>query len=43
MNAQERAEVYGLLVVDRGWPMERYESWLTKTLVDQLLGADRPP
>jgi AcrR family transcriptional regulator len=30
-------EVYGLLVVDRGWPPERYERWLTETLVDQLL------
>ena len=30
-------ELYGLLVVDRGWPPERYEMWLTKTLVDQLL------
>jgi AcrR family transcriptional regulator len=34
-------EVYGLLVTDRAWPVERYESWLTRTLVDQLL-ADRP-
>jgi AcrR family transcriptional regulator len=32
-------EVYGLLVVDRGWPRERYETWLTQTLVDQLLAA----
>jgi hypothetical protein len=30
-------ELYGLLVVDRGWPPERYEAWLTETLVDQLL------
>lgn len=30
-------EVYGLLVVDRGWPIGRYESWLAGTLVDQLL------
>jgi AcrR family transcriptional regulator len=30
-------EVYGLLVVDRQWPTERYETWLTQTLVDQLL------
>jgi len=30
-------EVYRLLVVDRRWPRERYETWLTKTLVDQLL------
>jgi TetR/AcrR family transcriptional regulator, regulator of autoinduction and epiphytic fitness len=32
-------EVYGLLVVDRGWPPERYEAWLTQMLVDQLVAA----
>jgi AcrR family transcriptional regulator len=32
-------EVYGLLVVDRGWSPERYEAWLTDTLVDQLLAG----
>ncbi len=30
-------ELYRLLVVDRDWPPERYERWLTETLVDQLL------
>jgi hypothetical protein len=30
-------EVYGLLVIDRGWPSERYERWLTGILIDQLL------
>ena len=30
-------ELYGLLVVDRGWKAERYRPWLTATLVDQLL------
>ena len=30
-------EVYGLLVVDRGWRPERYEAWLTDTLISQLL------
>jgi TetR/AcrR family transcriptional regulator, regulator of autoinduction and epiphytic fitness len=35
-------EVYGLLVVDRGWSTERYEAWLTQTLVDQLVAARRP-
>jgi len=30
-------EVYRLLVVDRQWKPERYERWLTQTLVDQLL------
>jgi hypothetical protein len=34
-------EVYGLLVVDRGWPARRYEEWLTQTLVDQLLAPNR--
>lgn len=34
-------EVFGLLVTDRGWSVERYESWLTQTLVDQLLATDR--
>ena len=27
-------ELYGLLVVDRGWPPERYQIWLTDTLAD---------
>jgi AcrR family transcriptional regulator len=35
-------ELYGLLVVDRGWPAERYERWLTETLVAQLLPATTP-
>jgi AcrR family transcriptional regulator len=30
-------EVYGLLVFDRGWSGDRYESWLTSILTDQLL------
>lgn len=30
-------ELYRLLVVDRGWPVERYQKWLTETLVEQLL------
>jgi AcrR family transcriptional regulator len=34
-------EVYGLLVVERGWSPERYETWLTQTLVDQLVAAPR--
>ena len=37
IHALMSPEVYGLLVVDRGWPPERYETWLTETLVDQLL------
>jgi AcrR family transcriptional regulator len=30
-------EVYGLLVLDRGWTGERYEKWLTAILTSQLL------
>ena len=30
-------EVYRLLVLDRSWKPERYEQWLTGTLIDQLL------
>ena len=42
IHALVSPEVFGLLVVDRGWSVERYESWLTRTLVDQLLATDRP-
>ena len=41
IHALVSPEVYGLLVVDRGWPRERYETWLTETLVDQLLAPPR--
>jgi AcrR family transcriptional regulator len=37
IHALMSPEVYRLLVVDRGWLPERYEKWLTETLVDQLL------
>ena len=37
VHALVSPEVYGLLVVDRDWPPERYEKWLTETLVNQLL------
>jgi AcrR family transcriptional regulator len=37
IHALMSPEVYGLLVVDRGWPPERYERWLTGILVEQLL------
>ncbi len=30
-------EVYGLLVLDRGWSGDRYETWLTAVLTNQLL------
>ena len=37
IHALVSPEVYGLLVIDRGWPSERYERWLTAILIDQLL------
>jgi AcrR family transcriptional regulator len=37
IHALMSPEMYRLLVVDRGWPPERYEKWLTETLTDQLL------
>jgi hypothetical protein len=42
IHALVSPEVFGLLVADRGWPVERYESWLSQTLVDQLLATSRP-
>lgn len=33
-------EVYRLLVLDRGWSPQRYQRWLTATLVDCLLPHD---
>jgi AcrR family transcriptional regulator len=37
IHALMSPEVYGLLVLDRGWQPERYERWLTGILIDQLL------
>ena len=37
IHALMSPEVYGLLVIDRGWSSERYEQWLTGILIDQLL------
>lgn len=37
VHALASPEVYGLLVNDRGWSGERYETWLTEILGDQLL------
>jgi AcrR family transcriptional regulator len=42
IHALMSPEMYGLLVIDRAWPVERYESWLTQTLVDQLLADPSP-
>jgi AcrR family transcriptional regulator len=37
VHALASPEVYGLLVLDRGWSGERYEQWLRTILSDQLL------
>lgn len=37
VHALASPEVYGLLVVDRGWSGERYEKWLEEILIAQLL------
>ena len=37
IHAVASPEVYGLLVIDRGWSGERYEKWLTALLVEQLI------
>jgi AcrR family transcriptional regulator len=37
IHALASPEVYGLLVLDRGWDGERYERWMTDTLRQQLL------
>ena len=39
IHALASPEVYKLLIIDRGWSPERYELWLTDTLVNQLLAA----
>jgi hypothetical protein len=42
LHALASPEVYGLLVTERGWSGERYETWLTTILGEQLL-ATQPP
>ena len=37
IHALMSPELYGLLVVDRGWKPDRYERWLAETLQHQLL------
>jgi AcrR family transcriptional regulator len=37
IHALMSPEVYGLLVIDRGWPSDRYERWLSGIIIDQLL------
>ena len=34
--------VYGALVIDAGWSLERFESWLADTMVAQLLRGPAP-
>ena len=36
IHALASPELYRLLVVDRGWPRDRYEQWLVSTLTTQL-------
>jgi AcrR family transcriptional regulator len=43
IHALASPEVYGLLVVDRGWSGERYEKWLTAILIDQLVARTTAP
>lgn len=37
IHALASPEVYGLLVVDRGWSSDRYKEWLSSILTAQLL------
>ena len=39
IHALMSPEVYRMLVIDRGWPSERYQRWLTGILNDQLLAG----
>ena len=43
IHALASPELYRLLVVDRGWPIDRYERWLVSTLTAQLTAAGPPP
>lgn len=36
-------ETYRTLVVDRGWPPDRYQEWFATHLINDLLGATVPP
>jgi AcrR family transcriptional regulator len=36
IHALMSPELYRLLVIDRGWPPQRYEQWLASILADQL-------
>ena len=39
IHALMSPELYQLLAIDRRWPRQRYEKWLTATLGEQLLRA----
>jgi AcrR family transcriptional regulator len=39
IHALMSPELYRLLVIERGWPPERYEQWLAGTLADQLISS----
>jgi AcrR family transcriptional regulator len=39
IHALMSPELYRLLVIDRDWPPQRYEQWLTRTLTDQLTSS----
>jgi AcrR family transcriptional regulator len=43
IHALVSPELYRLLVVDRAWPLDRYEKWLVSTLSAQLTAASSPP
>ena len=38
IHALASPELYRLLVIDRGWTLERYEKWLARILTDELIG-----
>jgi AcrR family transcriptional regulator len=40
IHALASPEVYGLLVLDRGWTGDRYEQWVRELLAEQLLRQD---
>jgi AcrR family transcriptional regulator len=43
IHALMSPELYRLLVLDRGWQLERYERWLTEAVIDQLLADGLSP
>lgn len=40
IHALASPELYGLLVVDRKWSPDRFERWLSQTLMSQLLSVE---